>query len=164
MLQRLPKGCLCPRTFPKGRKINLKTPVEAEGGNCFKFLNYLMEQKCFLKLLREREGQMSLINTDLLRGLGSGRGRESSCLSQCTRSLVWDPGWEVRAGPPSVRSAWQLYYGFTSKQVQWGAGCTPRQSRQTCTNTAELSQLGAAVWKLGGFQKKRAEVEPIQPN
>ena len=142
----------------KEKKGNQKTTVEAGEGNCFKFLNYLMEQKCFLRLFREREGQMSLINADLLRGLGSGRGRQSSCLSQCTRNAVWDPGWEVRAGPLSTRSGWWVY----RQKVQRGAGCCaptlgclhPRADL-TCTNTAErqgraLSALSSTleIWWL----------------
>lgn len=126
-----------------------------------------MEQKCFLRLFREREGQMSLINTDLLRGLGSGRGRQSSCLSQCTRSPLWDPGWEVRAGPPSMGSGWWVY----PQKVQRGAGCcapTPGclhpRADLTCTKTAERqgrapSALSNSLEKFGDFQKKRAEVE-----
>lgn len=55
---------------------------------------------------------MSLINADLLRGLGSGRGRQSSCLSQCMRVLAWDPGRDGRAGPPTQ---------------DWGGGFTSRR-------------------------------------
>lgn len=136
------------------KKSQPKTTVEAGGGNCFKFLNYLMEQKCFLRLFREREGQMSLINADLLRGLGSGREKQSSCLFQCTRSLVWDPGWEARAGLPRMQSGWRVY----QQKVRQGAGCCapmlgclhPRVDL-TCTNAAEQSSLSPRFGNLVTF-------------
>lgn len=130
LLLRHPKGCLCPIALPflKKKEISQKTTIEAGGGNCFKFLYYLMEQKCFLRLFREREGQMSLINTDLLRGLGSGKERQSSCPSQCTRSRGWDAGWEARAGP----LAHEWGGGFSSRRCGRVRGAVhPRRAAHT---------------------------------
>lgn len=118
----------------KKKKVNQKATVGASRGNWFKFLNYLMEQKCFMRLFREREGQMSLINADLLRGLGSGKGRQSSCLSQCTRVLVWDPGWDGWLDP-------QQRIGVVGLLAEGTVGCrllcTKPREDPACTCTVE---------------------------
>lgn len=66
---------------------------------------------------------MSLINTDLLRGLGSGRGTQSSCLAPCTglgsRTRDGAVGFPAEGGNPRTSPAltwWQGSLGCQQKR------------------------------------------------
>lgn len=151
-LLRHPKGCVWPITFPflkknpqnqtSERKPTKKTTVEASRGNCFNFLNYLMEQKCFMRLFREREGQMSLIKADLLtERAGKWKGERI----QLPVSVHSDPGLGSRLGwegwIPNIRLGW-----WVCQQVPHPGNTWPALARQRCST--QLSQL---LQQFGNF-------------
>lgn len=147
----------CPFLGEKNKQTNKikesKATIEAGGGKHFKLLKYLMEEKCFSRLFGEREGQMSLITADLLSGLGSGRGRRSSCLL-----CVLEPGSGMGQGQAMGR---RPLNGAVSQQK---AQRTQKQTGTLRASPAPMQGLGSglskAAWESIDFHP-RAEWEPF---